>query len=83
MVLPMDTSLAKVPAVVRMTCDENNLCILAVCYTNIPGPYMVESLKRDFNFQNDNFIFLLILLMPEPMVLNLVPTLPARNGMAA
>ena len=58
MVLPMDTSLAKVPTVVRMTYDDDNLYILAVCYTNIPGPYMVESLKRDFNFQkNDNFIF--------------------------
>lgn len=58
MVLPMDTSLAKVPTVVRMTYDDNNLYILAVCYTNVPGPYMVESLKRDFSFlKNDNFIF--------------------------
>lgn len=58
MVLPMDTSLANVPTVVRMTYDDKNLYILAVCYTNIPGPYMVESLKRDFSFlKNDNFIF--------------------------
>ena len=58
MVLPMDTSLAKVPTVVKMTYDDNNLYILAVCYTPIHGPYMVESMKRDFNFQkNDNFIF--------------------------
>jgi Domain of unknown function (DUF5916)/Carbohydrate family 9 binding domain-like len=58
MVLPMDTSLAKVNTVVRMTYDDKNLYILAICYSNIPGPYMVESLKRDFSFQkNDNFIF--------------------------
>lgn len=58
MVLPMDTSLAKVPTVVRMTYDDKNLYILAVCYTNVSGPYMVESLKRDFSFvKNDNFIF--------------------------
>ena len=58
MVLPMDTSLAKIPTVVRMTYDDRNLYILAVCYTNIPGPNMVESLKRDFSFvKNDNFIF--------------------------
>src|ERR1700761_6290353 len=58
MVLPMDTSLSKVKTVGRMTYDDKNLYILAVCYTNISGPYMVESLKRDFSFQkNDNFIF--------------------------
>jgi len=60
MVLPMDTSLTKVPTVVRMAYDDKNLYILAVCYTNIPGPFMVESLKRDFSFvKNDNFIFFL------------------------
>ncbi len=58
MVLPMDTGLAKIPTVVRMTYDDHNLYILAVCYTPVHGPYMVESLKRDFSFlKNDNFIF--------------------------
>jgi len=58
MVLPMDTSLAKVHTVVRMTYDDNNLYILVVCYNLLAGPYMVESMKRDFSFQkNDNFIF--------------------------
>jgi hypothetical protein len=58
MVLPMDTSLAKVPTVVRMTYDDKNLYILVTCYTPVHGPYMVESLKRDFSFvKNDNFIF--------------------------
>jgi hypothetical protein len=56
MVLPMDTSFAKVKTVVRMTYDNSNLYISAVCYTPVSG-YMVESLKRDFNFgKNDNFL---------------------------
>ncbi|HVV56413.1 MAG TPA: DUF5916 domain-containing protein, partial [Mucilaginibacter sp.] len=60
MVLPMDTSLAKVKTVVRMTYDDQNLYILVTCYNLLPGPYMVESMKRDWAFQkNDNFIFFL------------------------
>jgi len=60
MVLPMDTSLAKVLTEVRMTYDANNIYILAICHLAKPGPYMVESLRRDFSFvKNDNFIFFL------------------------
>lgn len=58
MVLPMDTSLAKVKTSVRMTYDDKNLYILVINYNLLAGPYMVESMKRDFNFvKNDNFIF--------------------------
>jgi hypothetical protein len=58
MVLPMDTSLAKAYTEIRMAYDQKNIYILAVCYKPLPGPNMVESLKRDFSFQkNDNFIF--------------------------
>lgn len=57
-ILPMDTSRAAVPTEVRMTYDNNNLYIIAVCYTSGDKPYMVESLRRDWNFlKNDNFIF--------------------------
>ena len=57
MVLPMDTSKAKVPTEVRMTYDDNNLYIIATCYKVGSGVDMVESLKRDWNFgKNDNFI---------------------------
>jgi hypothetical protein len=57
MVLPMDTSAAKVRTEVRMTYDEHNLYLLAVCYHAVAGPYMVESLRRDFTFgKNDNFL---------------------------
>jgi len=58
MVLPMDTSKATVCTEVKMAYDQKNIYILAICYKALAGPNMVESLKRDFNFQkNDNFIF--------------------------
>ena len=58
MVLPMDTSHAKVTTEVRMTYDAKNLYIIATCDFIKPGNYSVESLRRDFNFgKNDNFIF--------------------------
>jgi hypothetical protein len=58
MVLPMDTSFAKVKTEVRMAYDDKNIYILAICYKALPGQSLVESLKRDFAFQkNDNFIF--------------------------
>jgi len=57
MVLPMDTSYARVQTLVKMTYDSHNLYLLAVCYNERPGPYMVESLRRDFSFlKNDNFL---------------------------
>jgi hypothetical protein len=57
MVLPMDTSRAKVRTVVKMTYDDQNLYLLAICYHALPGPYYVESLRRDFVFgKNDNFL---------------------------
>jgi hypothetical protein len=60
MVLPMDTSRASVPTEVKMTYDNENLYIIAICHLLKKAPYMVESLRRDFVFgKNDNFIFFL------------------------
>lgn len=61
MVLPMDTGKAKVRTDVRMAYDDRNLYLSAICYHGeVPGPYMVESLRRDWSFgNNDNFIFFL------------------------
>ncbi len=57
MVLPMDTSMAKVPTEVRMTYDERNIYLQAICYHSTDTKYTVESLKRDFAFgKNDNFL---------------------------
>lgn len=58
MVLPMDTSHARVKTEVRMAYDAKNIYIIAVCHLLKPAPFMVESLRRDFTFgKNDNFIF--------------------------
>ncbi|MDO9373390.1 MAG: DUF5916 domain-containing protein [Ferruginibacter sp.] len=58
MVLPMDTSHARVKTEVRMAYDARNIYIIAVCHLLKPAPFMVESLRRDFTFgKNDNFIF--------------------------
>ncbi len=61
MVLPMDTGKAKVRTDVRMAYDDRHLYLSAICYHgDVPGPYMVESLRRDWSFgNNDNFIFFL------------------------
>ena len=57
MVLPMDTSKAKLKTEVRMTYDNDNLYLIAICYKAAGANDMVESLKRDWNFtKNDNFI---------------------------
>ena len=57
MVLPMDTSAAKVRTEVRMTYDQQNLYLIATCFHLLPGRYFVESLRRDFAFgKNDNFL---------------------------
>lgn len=57
MILPIDTSYAEVPTDVRMTYDEENLYIFVNNYHDQSGPYMVESLRRDFSFtKNDNFL---------------------------
>lgn len=56
MVQPMDTSFARVKTEVRMSYDKDFLYLIAICYHE-PGPYFVESLRRDFAFnKNDNFL---------------------------
>ena len=57
MMLPMDTSKAIVRTEVRMTYDQDHLYLIATNFHALPGPYMVESLRRDFAFgKNDNFL---------------------------
>ncbi|MFN3996655.1 DUF5916 domain-containing protein [Algoriphagus sp.] len=57
MITPMDTSFARVKTDVRMSYDENNLYLIVVNHHAMEGPYMVESLRRDFSFgKNDNFL---------------------------
>ncbi|MBB6327157.1 hypothetical protein FHS59_002785 [Algoriphagus iocasae] len=57
MITPMDTSFARVRTDVRMTYDDENLYLLVENFLAVEGPYMVESLRRDFSFgKNDNFL---------------------------
>ncbi len=56
MVQPMDTSLAVAKTEVRMTYDGNYLYYAAINYSPKPGKYIVESMRKDFMFNNnDNF----------------------------
>jgi Domain of unknown function (DUF5916)/Carbohydrate family 9 binding domain-like len=59
MILPMDTSKASLRTEVRMTYDDKFIYISAD--NSIPHKtYMVESLRRDWNFgKNDNFLLIL------------------------
>lgn len=58
MVLPMDTSKARILTQVRMAYDDKNLYLSAVCNHPVGQRYIVQSLRRDFTFgKNDNFLF--------------------------
>jgi hypothetical protein len=55
-VTPTDTGFAKAQTEVMIAYDDNYIYIGAVCYDPTPGKRPVESLRRDFNFaNNDNF----------------------------
>ncbi len=57
MITPMDTSFARVKTDVRMSYDDTHLYLIVVNHHAVEGPYMVESLRRDFSFgKNDNFL---------------------------
>ncbi|MEL6561022.1 MAG: DUF5916 domain-containing protein [Bacteroidota bacterium] len=53
---PIDDQLADEQTEVKLTYDDKNLYIGAVCYTSQNGEYIIESLRRDFGFgRNDVF----------------------------
>ncbi|MDX1637859.1 MAG: DUF5916 domain-containing protein [Balneolaceae bacterium] len=57
MITPMDTSDARLRTDVRMAYDDNNLYLIAINFKGESDPNVVESLRRDFNFgNNDNFL---------------------------
>ena len=47
---PSDTTFAKTKTEVRITYDNNYIYISAICYDEIKGDYVVQSLKRDFSY---------------------------------
>lgn len=53
---PIDDQLADEQTEVKLTYDDKNLYIGAICYTSQNGEYIIESLRRDFGFgRNDVF----------------------------
>ena len=60
MVTPMDTSKATDLTEIRLAYDKKNFYLLAIFYKTRSGQYTVESLRRDFGFnENDNFLLFL------------------------
>ena len=57
MVTPYDTGFSEAVSEIRMTYDEEAFYVSLIFYDVVPGPRLVESLRRDFNFgNNDNFL---------------------------
>lgn len=58
MVLPEDDRKSRQKSEIRMAYDDKHIYLSGVFYNNIPGEYVIESLRRDFSFgKNDNFLF--------------------------
>ena len=51
---PIDNKLADEQTIVRLTYDEKFLYIGAICYTSQNGEFLIESLRRDFGFRNND-----------------------------
>lgn len=49
-ILPYDTSFSKSHTECRVTYDDNSFYVSAVCYDELKGNYVIQSLRRDFSF---------------------------------
>jgi hypothetical protein len=49
-VFPFDSSYALSRTIVKVTYDEQFLYFGAICLDDLPGAYVIQSLKRDFNY---------------------------------
>ncbi|NND04944.1 MAG: carbohydrate binding family 9 domain-containing protein [Saprospiraceae bacterium] len=59
-VTPTDTGYAIAQTEVRVSYDQDNLYVAAICYDPIAGKRPIQSLRRDWSFSsNDNFMFFL------------------------
>ena len=47
---PVDTGIALTTTEVRVTYDEKNFYVGAICHDPLEGNYVIQSLKRDFSF---------------------------------
>lgn len=56
-VLPIDTGYSDTKSEVKVTYDDQNLYFVFINYEELPKPYIVESMRRDWSFSNnDNFL---------------------------
>ena len=49
-ILPYDTSFSKSKTECRVAYDDDYFYVSAVCYDELPGHYVIQSLKRDYSF---------------------------------
>ncbi|MDB4088025.1 carbohydrate binding family 9 domain-containing protein [Flavobacteriales bacterium] len=57
---PVDSGYAKSKTETRICYDDKNIYVSAICYDNIEGDYIIQSLKRDFSYpRTDAFSFIL------------------------
>ena len=57
---PVDSGYAKSKTETRICYDDKNIYVSAICYDEIEGDYIIQSLKRDFNYNSsDAFSFIL------------------------
>ncbi len=66
---PFDSSTAKSRTVVRMAYDKHFIYVSAVCYDEIEGDYVIQSLKRDWSYP-----------VSDAFVVNLDPFCDLNNG---
>lgn len=57
---PSDEGSAVSRTEARMTYDEQNIYVGITCYDDLKGKYVVESLRRDFNEFNNDFMMMVI-----------------------
>ena len=57
---PHDDTLAKARTEVKLAYDDNNLYAGIICYDEVPGKYIVESLRRDFDDRNNDYFMLVM-----------------------
>jgi hypothetical protein len=57
---PSDQSAAESRTEVRFTYDEHSIYVGITCYDSLPGKYVVESLKRDFEDRNNDYFMLIM-----------------------
>ena len=57
---PVDSAYAKSKTEVRICYDRKNIYIFATCYNSGKGPYVIESLKRDFSYSNSDAFSIVI-----------------------